>query len=290
MSDKANKKAVTEVEVTEPKQELAVRAQGEVVPYSDDPILVNQDGVVFGTEDESAEDVQRLWRMKVVQQMSVESQDGTARPGQFVHPVSGEVFDSLMFLPILMKKTRVYFDKANPKSGPLCMSQDCKTGTVFGACATCQYGMWVKDPKTGKSEQPCSQVINFVGFLIHEEEDGTSTVDLLPVALSFRRTSYGAGQNMVAYRNTTGKPYFFTVFKIGAKVKTFPSGPAAVMNVRPMRAARGEEIQAAQIAAHNIASLVAKEGIDLSDEPAADVTQSATGEAELIIEDEKAPF
>jgi hypothetical protein len=127
-----------------------------------------------------AEDI-LLPRLKIAQPTSPEVADGLVKPGQLFNSVSKESFGtSLSLIPILWFKSRIYW-KPRDEGGILCQAQDGVTGSVYGACADCKFSKW-----HDKDAPECTAIINILAL-----------ADRTPLAISFMKTSYKTGKQLI---------------------------------------------------------------------------------------------
>lgn len=183
----------------EPKNEVQVWTPSEfagsdLLPMSVTPesnAVVAVEGVpVVGSENIEQDDL-ILPQLSLLQGMSdaVTSEQGPekAKPGRFLHTLTQEVYEPpLRVLLVYHWKSRAMFPKDNdPRFAGVepCLSRDGKVGTVYGACAECDYTEW------GENRQPpmCSEAHNFVAM-----------TDSGPAVLRFSRTSYKAARKFLS--------------------------------------------------------------------------------------------
>ncbi len=128
-------------------------------------------------------------RLKIMQPLSPEVDEGIAKPGELVNSISKKVYGkTLPIIPIVWWKSRVYWAKREDGGEILCSAKDAVNGTVYGKCADCQYSKW-----TDKDHPLCTAVINILAVIRGEI-----------VAISFMKTSYSTGKqliNLFNYKN-----------------------------------------------------------------------------------------
>ncbi len=129
-------------------------------------------------------------RLKIMQPLSPEVDEGIAKPGEFVNSIAKKSYGKVIaFTPILWWKSRVYWQRPEEGGAILCQSKDAITGTVYGACTDCEYSRWVD-----KEAPACTAIINVLGLVNNSEL----------VAMGFMKTSYTAGKqliNLFNYKN-----------------------------------------------------------------------------------------
>lgn len=217
------------------------------------PALAGNKGLrARGGEEVRSQDIQLpVWRF--LQPTSNEVQVGEFKPGLLRHSVTGEVRESVEFLPIYMRLNRVMFDKANRKGAPVCRSIDMIRGTGCSCgcgslCRDCKYKDWQPDGN-GKREPPaCSETYNFVSVTLEDLKNN----EVSPVAFRFAKSSLQAGKKIAS--NAVGtlsmdpttkeiRPLnmWAYVWKISLIARDFPSGKAYVANVERVRKATDDE-------------------------------------------------
>jgi hypothetical protein len=148
---------------------------------------------IYGFEDSNASDIV-IPRIKVINALSPERQDGIANEGDIINSLTKESVADKAFIPIKHFYSKI---KWNPDRDAdqriICMSRDGKIGVdgdnVKHACASCKDCLF-DNTKTGKDSQPlCTSYMNFLGFF-----EG----DPMPVVLSFAKTNYNEGKKMLS--------------------------------------------------------------------------------------------
>lgn len=144
--------------------------------------------------DLDSEDIM-IPRLRLMQGLSTEVQDGSASPGQWV--LSGyDPKEMVSFVPLLFARNRVLRDD---EGSVLCRSRDAKTGEgePGGDCETCIMNKWINNEKGPNTPPKCAFSYVYVGWV--EEFDSVALVE-------FRRTSINAGKmlNTVAAQRGLG--------------------------------------------------------------------------------------
>lgn len=185
-------------------------------------------------------------RLKLIQAMSKEAQEGAAKPGTIINTLTMDAVDQpLTIVPVLRFYGRFFYrpkqqDKMNAwmdlctgkdmaksfmeaagtKMDILCRSDDCRTGTRFGACDACPFSQGFPSP--------CTSLMNFI---VVEPTKGHA-----PRGLSFYKTSYKAGKRINALHDEIvgrDKPLYLRSYKMSAKQTTNDLGTFYVWNVVP---------------------------------------------------------
>lgn len=149
--------------------------------------------VAYGFEETDSSDIV-IPRVKVINALSPERQDGEADEGDVINSLTKEDIRGYHFIPIKQYYSCIRWNPdrdADPRM--LCRSYDGRVGTdAEGSTILCkQCGLDQFDnTKTGKAAQPqCTRYLNFLGFF---EENP------MPVVLSFARTNYNEGRKMLS--------------------------------------------------------------------------------------------
>lgn len=152
---------------------------------------------------------QMIPRLKLMQGLSPEVQDGLAKYGDLVNSLTKENYSkALTFVPINWWKTRIYWRARNEGGGILCRSFNAQTGTVYGNCSACKFKEWeVKGDEQIPS--PCVALFNVLGAILKK--------DALPelIVASFLKTSFKQGKqfiNLLNYKNTSLFNFQYTLF------------------------------------------------------------------------------
>ena len=146
-----------------------------------------------GFEETNSEDIV-IPRIKVINALSPERQDGIADEGDVINSLTKESVVGKRFIPIKQYYSKI---KWNPDRDAdqrmLCCSRDGRVGEDAdgnkNACASCRDCLF-DNTKTGKDAQPkCTSYMNFLGFFEGEA---------MPVVLSFAKTNYNEGKKMLS--------------------------------------------------------------------------------------------
>jgi len=194
---------------------------------------------VPGTEEESPDDV-AMPRLRLLQSTSTEVQEGDSKPGTIKHSLSGEEFEKLEIIPLFLRKSRIHFDPDNIKGAPICFAPDAKRSRTGNFCLTdCAYDnahLW-RD-----NEPPqCDLVKSFPCLLL---ENGKLAGDF--ASASFVKSSNPASQKLIYLRWKSGKPYWYYVYEVFTRQKTFTKGTAYIFDIRQVRETRVQERKAAE--------------------------------------------
>lgn len=190
--------------------------------------------VIPGTEEEEAEDMV-IPRLKLLQSISTEVEEEISKAGVIKHSLSGEEWKSIQIIPICLRKSRILFEKNNPKGAPLCFSPDGKRNREGALCKTeCQFDeAW----RWKNNEQPrCPKALNFPCLVL---KDDKLTGDF--ASATFMKSSFNIGQKLIYLRTVSAMPYWAFVYELASKTKKFKKGTAYVFTIKQIRKTTEEE-------------------------------------------------
>lgn len=148
---------------------------------------------VYGFEDSNSSDIV-IPRIKVINALSPERQDGLAEEGDVINSLTKDSVANKRFIPIKQYYSKIEWNAdRDADQRILCFSRDGKVGadgdSTQHSCASCKKCQF-DNTKTGKDAQPlCTSYMNFLGFF-----EG----DPMPVVLSFAKTNYNEGKKMLS--------------------------------------------------------------------------------------------
>lgn len=209
----------------------------------DDLVKFDKDGkLIVAGIDEPVDGVQgfdqqdfTIPRIRLLQAVSAEVQDGVAQPGTLCNSLTGDSYGSeIEFVPLSAMKQRLMFqDKTR-----VCFSPDGLVGDGMpgGRCDRCAMSAWGSD----RTPPPCSLVYVYPSMIIV----GGKT-ESMPVAVSLMRSSSKAARQLnTMLRFSSG----LQVYKLRVIKKESPKGKFYALEValsRPMT--DDEKIAAAQL-------------------------------------------
>jgi hypothetical protein len=144
--------------------------------------------------------------------------------GDFYNTISGEFAERLQVVPLVVGKARAKFNKDEDK--PDCRSNDCITGTTYGACAHCQFNanihqeLWQKDER-GDRPAHCDEGFRFLLYLPDEMSYGifnASKTNVNPAKLLITRLIQG-GKKAVGVMAPYGALWEFATAQMSAPGK-----------------------------------------------------------------------
>lgn len=152
---------------------------------------------------------QMIPRLKLMQGLSPEVQDGVAKYGDLVNSLTKENYGkAINFAPINWWKSRIYWRERKEGGGIVCRSFNAVNGTVYGNCAACKFKDWeVKDGEQKPS--PCVALFNVLGAIVKKE--GMPEL----IVASFLKTSFKQGKqfiNLLNYKNTDLFNFQYSLF------------------------------------------------------------------------------
>lgn len=210
--------------------------------------------------------------VRLTQSVSDDVQEGTAKPGELRHSITGELIPAPMeFVPIHVSRTRARFvDRAR-----LCFSLDGITGQgdPGGECAKCPFSQWATD-QSGKRVPPaCSLGYQYVIIRPKQAEP-------LPLALIFAKTSAPAAKRLNYFIKAYRRGSVFALFTVKEKG---PSGAYYYrFDVQRARDLTNEEAKAVL----EIRAMLAGKTIAVEQEPS-DFTFDQSAE---VVGDGESPF
>lgn len=167
-------------------------------------------------------------RLKIMQPLSPEVDEGIAKPGEFVNSVAKKSYGKILTLtPIFWWKSRVYWQKRDEGGKILCQARDAVTGSEFGPCEACEFSKW-----NDKEAPTCTAIINILGLVNNAEL----------VAMSFMKTSYPAGKQLINLFNYKKVDIFNFQYEITAVQEQNDFGKFWVVQFKDTNAAVSDEI------------------------------------------------
>lgn len=156
-------------------------------------------------------------RIKVINALSPERQDGVANEGDIINSLTKElILPEHKFVPLKVTYSNIEWIPRNEGEGIKCRSFNGKIGNnnITGqtlACSTCRRNEF-DNTKQGKDAHPkCTKFINFLGFFEH---------DPMPVVLSFARTNYNEGKKLLSIAKSLRDNMFNHSYSITSKIQT----------------------------------------------------------------------
>lgn len=170
----------------------------------------------LGFEDADIEDIV-IPRIKVINALSPERQDGVADEGAILNSLTKDVIlPEHRFVPLKVTYTNIDWVPRDEGEGIQCRSlngkigQNNTTGETL-VCSRCRRNEF-DNTKQGKAAQPkCTKYINFLGFFEH---------DMMPVVLSFSRTNYNEGKKLLSIAKSLRDNMFNHAYSIVGKLQT----------------------------------------------------------------------
>lgn len=203
--------------------------------------------IVPGTEEEAAED-SVMPRLRLLQSTSTEVEEGDSKAGYIRHSLSGEEWETVEFIPLCIRKSRIHFDSKNPKGAPLCFAPDGKVSRSGHRClADCPFDnahLW-----KGDEPPPCDLVRSFPSLIL---KDGKISAEMDYASIPFVRSSTKAAQTLTYLRKKSGQPYWAFVYELSTSPKKFQAGTAYVFGIRKLRATTAKERDFASRLYHTI--------------------------------------
>lgn len=171
---------------------------------------------VLGFEDANNEDLV-IPRVKVINALSPERQDGLASEGAIINSLTKEeITAEHRFIPLKVAYSNIAWVPRSEGEGIECRAAAGKIGVnnLTGqtlVCSSCRRNEF-DNTKQGKASQPtCTKYINFLGFFEH---------DMMPVVLSFSRTNYNEGKKLLSIAKSLRDNMFNHAYSITSKLQT----------------------------------------------------------------------
>lgn len=176
--------------------------------------VLTQSTQPLGFEDDTVDDL-IIPRIKVMQALSPEVQDGKAKVGDIVNSLSIDKLNDKVFIPVCKFNNHVYWRDRADGGGIICRAADGRMGIMEDgsthACSTCRKCEF-DNTKQGREALPkCTKYINFLGFF---EED------LMPIILSFSKTNMAEGKKMYSMAKVTRQNIWNFGYKLVSKEKS----------------------------------------------------------------------
>lgn len=169
---------------------------------------------VHGFEETRPEDFV-IPRIKVINALSPERQDGVAEEGALLNSLTQEDVAGKRFIPIKQYYSNIEWNPdRSAEQRIFCRSNDGRIAqNAEGICACERCGKNKFDnSKTGKEAQPlCTSYLNFLGFI-----EGTP----MPVVLSFARTNYNEGKKLLSIAKSMRQSIWNYAYTLGSRLVT----------------------------------------------------------------------
>jgi hypothetical protein len=122
-------------------------------------------------------------RLKLMQPLSPEVDEGIAKSGEFVNSTAKKTYgNTLILTPVIWWKSRINWVPRENGGGIVCQARDAVNGSMYGSCADCDSSKW-----HDKEAPVCTAIINILGLV--------NNTDL--VAVSFMNTGYKTGKQLI---------------------------------------------------------------------------------------------
>lgn len=140
---------------------------------------------------------QMIPRIKIMQGLSPEVQDGIATYGDLVNSLTKEVYGKeTIVVPIDWWVARIYWKDRKEGGGIMCRAFDGIQGTVNGACVSCPHKEWTTGENGKQIPSACVKIFNVLCSIVKEKPE--------LIVASFLKTSFKAGKewiNVMNYKN-----------------------------------------------------------------------------------------
>lgn len=153
---------------------------------------------------------QMIPRIKVMQGLSPEVQEGLAKYGDLVNSLTKENYGKeVTLVPIDWWVSRIYWRDRKEGGGIVCRSFDAIKGSTCGVCSECPHRNWTTSDDGKQVPSNCVKIFNVLCALIKEE--GKPEI----IVASFLKTSFKAGKewiNVMQYKNVDLFNYQYKLF------------------------------------------------------------------------------
>ena len=167
-------------------------------------------------------------RLKIMQPLSPEVDEGIAKPGEFVNSIAKKSYGKVLTLtPVIWWKTRVYWQPREEGGEILCQARDAIEGTQYGLCADCDHSKW-----HNKESPICTAIINILGLVNNAEL----------IATSFMKTSYFTGKQLINLFNYKKVDIFNFQYEISAVQEQNDFGKFWVIKFKDLNTPVSDEI------------------------------------------------
>lgn len=207
-----------------------------------------------GKSREGLEDVERadlvLPRLSICQAMSPQRKKSDPlfikelEEGQFFNTVTEQIYGggALRLIPLLFRKSRLYFRKMEEGGGLLCQSMNAINGGRLNpeSCAACPKSQWGQD-----GEKPaCTLLYNFPSVLLPGFE---------LIVVSMKVTSLRAARQWLTLMRLRNRDVRTGIYELRAVETKNNFGTFFVFNVKPTRWASEKEYERATVIYSSIA-------------------------------------
>jgi hypothetical protein len=217
-----------------PKETKKPEEQKEVVVAPTTAISAERLQSKKGVKKLERED-QMIPRLKLMQGLSPEVQEGIAKYGDLVNSLSKENYGkAVRVVPVVWWKSRIYWRDRKEGGGIMCRSFDAVKGTVYGDCEACEYKNWtVEDGQQVPSK--CVGIFNVLCCLPDKE------IPELVVA-SFLKTSFKQGKQWVNLMNYKNTDLFNYTYELGTESVSNDLGTFNVLRYKDLNQPSSDEV------------------------------------------------
>lgn len=206
-------------------EDTGTDASSLAIPDADDsvaPITIYSSEAKFNPEDITPP------VLKLMQGLSPEVQDGSARPGQW--SLSGyEPKEALTIVPLSYAKRREYRDPDTNVITCTSYGGEFGQGTPGGTCADCPMNKWTGEGKNRRGPQ----CVFMYSYMVYIAEYDTGAI------LNFKRTGLAVGRSLNSAVNRLG--FGRVVVKISGKIQTGGKGTYYIPQLVPISGEAGNE-------------------------------------------------
>lgn len=202
------------------KNEVVKRGAEEIAKFDPELAAMMNESSAQSLDNMRQEDISQP-RLLLLQGLSKIVSDGDGRSGQMAHSTTGELYtakpgEAITIVPVFYWYSRILMKPIDDGGGILCRSEDGKVGRgdPGGDCSKCPKSRWTETAEK-RVPPPCDAVHNLIVHLPDIENES-----IQQAVLSFRRTNYGIGTQLLnKLRGLRGRPWFHQ-FRLGARKTT----------------------------------------------------------------------
>jgi hypothetical protein len=188
-------------------------------------IYTNKAGIPIGTENIGSDDI-LLPRLRIVQPTSLDSEEGL---GKIRNSVTEDLYNRLVVIPLMVKRSRIYFPPDDTHSAPECRSLDGMVSIDGKSCKDCLKSNW--GGEDGHQPPLCAEARDFPCLL----EDGTLC------ALSLKRSGIVEAKKLETVIKFKNIPFFFIKVEVSTKKAESKKGVYYTMVLKVVNETTEEE-------------------------------------------------
>ena len=180
---------------------------------------------------------QMIPRIKVMQGLSPEVQEGIAKYGDLVNSLTKENYGKeVVIVPIDWSTSRIYWKERKEGGGIVCRAFDGKKGSTFGDCSNCEHKNWKADESGENIPSACTKIFNILGAIAKPEKQPEL------IAVSFLKTSFKFGKEWINVMNYKNVDLFNFSYKLYTDSVSNDMGTYNVLRYKDLNSATPEAL------------------------------------------------